>query len=147
MSTNPDGTPIVIRQSLYDYLANKADSKGITKKRFANDLLLSISKRYEFLERRFPNIKVDAVGSGFLMLQDYSNAKRVETVAVRVEHNGDIECLSHKGQTCDHVKYTCMSPDIDNILIPEDITESAAGEGSKEHNNNKTLLAATKIIL
>jgi hypothetical protein len=146
MSTNVEGTPIVIRQTLYDYLANKAHSKDITIKKHANDLLLTVLKRYAFLERRYPKLKVDAVGSGFLMLQDHTNNKKVETVVVKVTSNGEVECLSHKGQMCDHVKYACMSPDINGILVPEDITESEGAEDHNERNTNKSMIARARLI-
>jgi hypothetical protein len=147
MSSGIEGTPIVIREELYTYLANKARDKDITIKKYANDLLTTILKRYAYLEKHFPSIKLEGIGSGVMILRDASKGKPV-TVVVMVNRNGnEIKCMLHDSSSCEHVRYAIMCPDINQILMPEGLDSNDNAEDSHhKHNNNKRLLASITTI-
>jgi hypothetical protein len=50
--------PVVIYEDLYNYTAEKAKEKGLTIKEYANSLITMSLKRYAYLEREFPKLKL-----------------------------------------------------------------------------------------
>jgi hypothetical protein len=119
--TKEEGTPVVIRQDLYDIISKQADEKDLSIRKYVFDLLLTVMKRYKHLERRYPTLKVVGIAGHSLIIKESKSGEVAKPVIVDIDPNGDnIKCTSDDSDTCEHVSFARMCPDLLKILVTDE---------------------------
>src|SRR5262245_43577986 len=117
------GTPVVIKPELYSIVSKDADEKGISIRKYVNDLLLTVLKRYKYLRLKYPSLEVVSVVGPSIIIKEGKD----KTVLVNImDDSGSVFCLNDKSDKCDHAAFARLTPEINKALLSDDdfFTES-----------------------
>jgi hypothetical protein len=82
-------------------------------KKYTNDLLEKVISNYKYLESRFPNITYDKTVGSTIILQDSTDGNNTKPVLVKPKEGSEgYMCKEDKSETCEHVLFSMLCPDI-----------------------------------
>ncbi|MGA7368187.1 MAG: hypothetical protein WBX01_03595 [Nitrososphaeraceae archaeon] len=111
--------PVDIYRLVYNKVSKKANERDVSIRKFVNDLLKAVLKKYDFLEQAFPELQLDVIGKKSLYIKDYSSKKADVTAEVRVGKSFKLWCSLCNADDCKHVHFSEIIPDIGHVMSSE----------------------------
>ena len=113
--------PVDVYRGLYTRVSKKADEQNTSIRRLVNNLLTAALNKYEFLNHAFPYLRLDGMGEKSLYIKD-SSAKNLEVTAeVKVREAFKLWCSLCNSDSCNHVHFSEIIPDIGHIILFQDM--------------------------
>ena len=96
---------------IYDELTQNAEKRGLTVKKYANDLMDTILMNYKYLKMKFPNLSYILTSGNLVILEDTKNDNKRSIIVKAKKDPVGFKCDMDDSEDCEHVKYTMLSPD------------------------------------
>jgi hypothetical protein len=121
--SSADITTVDFANSIYQKLTKLAQKNAMSTRKYANDLVMWNVQKYEMLERIYPFLNKEHVGSKSVFISDHRIQDK--TVEVRLEYFEEmssdkrviLKCLHCDKTDCEHVMFSLMLPEIGHLKI------------------------------
>lgn len=108
--------PVDVYRTVYNKVSKKASARDTSIRKFVNDILKAVLNKYEYLDEAFPDLQLDVIGKNSLYIKDYSNKREDLTAEVKVLDSFKLWCSLCKADTCKHVQFSGIIPDIGHVM-------------------------------
>jgi hypothetical protein len=113
--------PVDVYRGLYNRVSKKATEQNTSIRRLVNDLLAAALNKYEFLDHAFPYLRLDGIGEKSLYIKDFSAKNQDVTAEVRIKEAFKLWCSLCNSDSCKHVHFSEIIPDIGRIILFQDM--------------------------
>jgi len=138
-------TSVDIQNTTYRMLANKAEDRGLSTRKYINDLLYLLVKKGDFIRKYVPDIYLDTTGANSIYLKDHRNKEETKTAEISIKDN-KIYCSLDEAFDCVHIHFAYCLPEISILLRDEEqlkgIEEIDKEEKEEDNNNNHNKLSS-----